>query len=191
MDEVTKYRLTGAAFWLGLLIIFVPSWYSNPVEEVMEKLGMSKIEVVEDDLVLDQEALESLQKQPIKSQAKLQNQQTSQATTPTYGQKTPVALPPKLEVAPEVVETPPQVGVVKLDEPRWYIQVATLSSQERANAILVELEGNYQVTIRDFSAQGAKRYAVRIGPFSSELAAKNAQAGLEAKYKDSLIISNP
>lgn len=27
-----KYRLTGAGFWLLLLIIIVPTWYANPVE---------------------------------------------------------------------------------------------------------------------------------------------------------------
>ncbi len=25
-----KFRLTGAAIWLGLLVIIVPIWYSNP-----------------------------------------------------------------------------------------------------------------------------------------------------------------
>ncbi len=29
--QVSKYRLTGAFVWLGLLVIIVPIWYSNPV----------------------------------------------------------------------------------------------------------------------------------------------------------------
>ncbi len=31
MDEQSKQRIIGAAIWLLLLVIFVPSWYSNPV----------------------------------------------------------------------------------------------------------------------------------------------------------------
>lgn len=32
MDELTKYRITGAVIWLALLILLVPSWYANPVD---------------------------------------------------------------------------------------------------------------------------------------------------------------
>lgn len=31
MDEVSKYRLTGAIIWLLLLVIFVPIWFGEPV----------------------------------------------------------------------------------------------------------------------------------------------------------------
>ncbi len=32
MDEVSKYRLTGAIIWLLLLVIFVPIWFGEPVD---------------------------------------------------------------------------------------------------------------------------------------------------------------
>lgn len=31
MDEISKYRLTGAFIWLLLLVVLVPSWYNSPV----------------------------------------------------------------------------------------------------------------------------------------------------------------
>lgn len=210
MDKLTKYRLTGAAIWLGLLIIFVPSWYSNPVDDVMLQLGMSKIEAIEDDLVLDQEILESLQDQSkttkqqiklpqsskedvLKDAAKKPLDPASSTLFETSGeQKTPLLLPEKLD-KPEIAQVEPEEvkKPVKLDVPSWYVQVATLSSMARANATLNELEAKYQVTIRDFSSPTAKLYAVRIGPFFSKQEAEKSQASLPAKYKDSRIISNP
>ncbi len=32
MDEVSKYRLTGAIIWLLFLVLFVPVWFGEPVE---------------------------------------------------------------------------------------------------------------------------------------------------------------
>jgi len=32
MDEVSKYRLTGAIIWLVLLVVVVPVWFGEPVE---------------------------------------------------------------------------------------------------------------------------------------------------------------
>lgn len=51
MDEITKYRITGAVIWLTLLIVFVPGWYSDPVDYQQPRSWQGQANVHEDEIL--------------------------------------------------------------------------------------------------------------------------------------------
>lgn len=189
MDEITKYRITGAAIWLLLLIILVPSWYSNPVEDPSQKSWAKTVAYADeiDDLLLEEapvnkEVVKELAEQPIK-----------QVAAPEV-----VKEEAKQEIiTPQVVEKPIEKPVAKsVEQPKpakpseeWQIRVATYKSLQTAKNTLALLEDRYQVTIGDFSAGDKKMFTVRVGPYPTKEQAMKVKQDLDIELRtDSAII---
>ncbi len=190
MDELTKYRVTGAIFWLALLILLVPSWYSDPVvydqphsfeQSKVEDTGHSSSTPVQ---APKPEVPVALPQVKISKQDQAIKLEESKLPEPK-----PVQVEKKAEIETAVDAEPSKVtDVVKQSKPSadktdnlnqaaWLVRVASFNSIEAANKLLATLEMRYQVTIGDFSSADRKVYSVRVGPyyrFDEALQAKQA-----------------
>jgi cell division septation protein DedD len=165
MDELTKYRITGALVWLGLLIFIVPNWYSDPVDYVKSQ-QVFKIETFTQSEGLDKTVKSSLSEPvvvPIEDKA----------PAVTH----PVSLPP---LNLEKHQTEP-IG-------QWLVRLVSYSNIQSANRMVDQLAGRYQATIGDFSTQDRRIYSVRVGPFDSLAQAQQAKNTLDAEFNIDAVV---
>lgn len=205
MDELTKFRITGAVIWLALLILLVPSWYANPVDYEKSQPWLStNSEVggaVSDDLLHRKQTHKPEQT----SQPKLTPEKAvTSAGSPQQADKKPE---PIKELAEQSTITPAELGLTDTtapDEssqikepatgsedksPAWLVRVASYNSIQSANRTLGLLEMRYEVTIGDFSTKSQKIYSVRVGPFFSLQEAEEAKQTLDKELvTDSVIV---
>lgn len=190
MDELTKYRITGAIVWLALLILLVPSWYSDPVvydqphafeQPKVEDAGHNSLTPVQAPKIEVQTVLQP--KPAIKQDHVIKLEEPKLPETKSV----PVEEKAEIQTAVEA-ESPRVTDVVKQSKPTadktdnlkqaaWLVRVASFNSIEAANKLLATLEMRYQVTIGDFSSADRKVYSVRVGPyyrFDEALQAKQA-----------------
>lgn len=162
MDEVSKFRLIGAAIWLSLLILIVPGWYSNPVNFQPEGSLTASAEeaapLVQQAYVLPGKAREEKKAEPSES---------PQASTVT-----PVV---KTEQAREAASTDKiqQEDAIQSSESepksQWLLKVAAYKKLSNANKVLGMLDREYEVWIKEFPV--SKTFSVRTGPYDSREAA--------------------
>ncbi|WP_044407449.1 SPOR domain-containing protein [Thiomicrospira microaerophila] len=167
MDELTKYRMTGAIVWLGLLVIIVPSWYGSPVDYV-QKQNLFTIESVAQSANLPDAFL------PAKLTA-----DTSSVPAPDKSMPTVSSVTPHIEAPAKSVEPLGQ----------WWVRLASYSNTQSASRLVDQLANRYQATIGDFSTQDRRIYSVRIGPFNHLNEALEAKKALDAEFNiDSVIV---
>lgn len=70
----------------------------------------------------------------------------------------------------------------------WVVQVASFSTEKDARAMAQRLDNAYAVFYTAAEVNGDTWFRVRIGPFDSDAAAKNAAAELRAQGRDTLIV---
>ncbi|MBE0493409.1 MAG: SPOR domain-containing protein [Thiomicrospira sp.] len=209
MDELTKYRITGAVIWLALLIILVPSWYANPVdyEKAQPWLYSTPDDSVSPTAKMDNQFKKSTSNKLDDSSAIRSNKKSESEVTPSLGRdiqtnvSSPTA-PSQPTQAKQSIESKKQqdANTEILDKstataksqdikepvlpsedksPAWLVRVASYNSIESANKTLGVLEMRYTVTIGDFSTKTQKIYTVRVGPFPSLQEAEEAKAELD------------
>jgi cell division septation protein DedD len=164
MDELTKYRLTGAIVWLGMLILIVPSWYGDPVDYVKNQ-SLFSIESVTGTIHSDSGLMKPVA--PNTNSSSL--------------------------IVPEISEIPPAMikAVDKPAEPvgQWLVRLASYSNIQSANRMVDQLGNRYMATIGDFSTPDRRIYSVRIGPFDSLSKALEAKEKLDAEFNvDALVV---
>jgi cell division septation protein DedD len=208
VDEVTKYRMTGAIIWLTLLILIVPSWYSHPVDYAQVHPWLAP---VDDRLIPVVEAKNEthapLSEPPTPTKQVLVTHivPTPPADVPTAlatetPKTKPIALPPE-QTKTESVETntpvTPVASVEKLttastpkQEVRWYVRLVSYQSQSMAEQLLARLQkAGYQASIGQFSSANRPIYSVRVGPYDRQDKANAHKQALDKQFKtQSLVI---
>lgn len=152
MDEVSKYRLIGAAIWLALLVIIVPGWYSNPVDFQPGGKEIAKTEVsgpiVERAYTLP---TTSQQVNPIKESS---SGGTSEVTS------NPLAS----QVSENNSESEQHKQEPNHEE--WLVKVAAYKKLSNANHTLKKLDTQYKAWIKEFPA--SHTFSVRVGPYADK-----------------------
>lgn len=185
MDEVSKYRLTGAAIWLLLLVVVVPGWYSHPVN--FQPLG-HQVDLIKGERPL----VEHVYELPVQTQQK----QAEVQTAPVANQqavKTPAlnSSPSAVDKAADVTsrqkvdkvasekksESVKPVNIDKPTPPQWIVKVTAYKDIRKANHLLGRLESSYEVWIKEFSRSGT--YSVRTGPYFSKAKAEQDKQKLD------------
>ncbi|WP_028486896.1 SPOR domain-containing protein [Thiomicrorhabdus chilensis] len=164
MDEVSKFRLIGAAIWLSLLILIVPGWYSNPVNFQPEGARSDTVEqsvpLVQQAYVLPGKGREEKAAEPIQSPqasavapaVKTESEQAEGMATIEKGQQA---------AAVQSGESEPKS--------QWLLKVAAYKKLSNANKVLGMLDRDYEVWIKEFPV--SKTFSVRTGPYDSREAA--------------------
>lgn len=70
----------------------------------------------------------------------------------------------------------------------WVVQVASFAAEKDAQALAQRLDDAYDVFYTSAQVDGNTWFRVRIGPFGSDAAAKNAAAELRAQGRDTLVV---
>lgn len=202
MDEITKYRVVGAAIWLLLLIIIVPAWYNNPVEDWHNQVWQTPV-TFSDELEMLEPAPPALEKPPVKpveqaaqvakppAPAKPVVQKTEQPAQEQQPAPKPESKPEAKSVPkPEPKPAPEQKPVAKpaSKQEAWQVRVATYSSIKTANNTLGMLEQRYEVTIGDFSNGDKQMFTVRVGPYATEAEAQKVKQDLDKELNTNSVI---
>ncbi len=157
-----KFRLTGASFWLFLLIIIVPIWYANPVE--FNPNGVSE-QVDEKKIVSRSFKLSELKSTVHKKVLKLPS-------------KPEVS---KVEINKVFISKKQEdKKTKKINSVTWIVKIAAYKSKEKAEELHDTLRYSYQSSIKFFSK--SKYYSVRIGPYEDKEVALKDQ-----KYLNKLL----
>lgn len=188
MDELTKYRITGAVIWLALLIILVPSWYANPVDyekaqpwlysSSYESLSTEVTTTVKADKQRDVTASSPAEiSEPSPDREKTPqtevsspapSQQAEPALTPST-QEAPLAhtqdlVEPKSEAAPEVTLDEPMLA-----EETTEIKEPVPPSEDKSPAWLVRVASYSSIESANRTLGVLEmRYKVTIGDFSTK-----------------------
>ena len=180
MDSVSKYRMVGAAIWLGLLVIIVPNWYSEPVNFVPE--GIQKTEVKSTLPIVDHAyRLPQSNEQPqTNGQVQHQKEQSIkelnkvEATNSKVDSNQPtveeIQLHKQIETADKVSENTKYKG-------QWIVRLQAFQYIEAANNLLGRLDSSYDVYIKYF--EKTKMYSVRTGPYLSKAKAEKDKVKLD------------
>ncbi|WP_029933945.1 SPOR domain-containing protein [Thiomicrospira pelophila] len=188
MDELTKYRITGAVIWLALLILLVPSWYANPVdyekaqpwlystsdnsipaEEVMPVSSPSQSSDPASEYVAETSKTGSDIKsdpQPVKSNASSQKQtditpKDSAQTTPSI-ETSVIAEPKKPDDSIELDQPMSTEETAEIKEP-------VIPSEDKSPAWLVRVASYSSIESANRTLGVLEmRYKVTIGDFSTK-----------------------
>jgi len=170
MDLTSKYRLIGAAVWLGVLVLVVPKWYSEPVNFVPD--GEVSTEVKSTLPLVDHAyRLPSSEDKP-----KTDIQSQKEAVLPRSVSKESS----NLDVSDSAVHTIQYPDIVSGNDKysgQWIVRIRALDTALEANALAKSIDDNYQVYIKFFVK--TQKYSVRTGPYISEAKAKKDRVKLD------------
>jgi len=173
MDEQGKNRLTGAVIWLGLLVIVVPIWFSDPVnfkpsgqvenEITAERPLVSQAYIVPESAVkarptpeVDTKAAEANEQKVSQSKQKQDSSESSKQV---------------------VLKTKPVETTKVKEKPRWIVRIIAYRDIRSANDLLGRLEKDYEVYIKSFEVSGV--HSVRAGPYFSKAKAEQDRRKLD------------
>lgn len=171
-QTVLKYRLTGAIFWLGLLVIIVPIWYSNPVNfdpAKQEETPVKKSVLIEKPFVLpqgqghqatDKTELDSSSGQSVAPDVQEANEQKQ--TDKEY-----------LHTKNDVINK----KTVNVESYKWIIRLVAYRKKDLAEALQQRLKYDYEAFIKHFPENNY--YSVRVGPYASKAEAVKDQQRLD------------
>ncbi|NPA72541.1 MAG: SPOR domain-containing protein [Gammaproteobacteria bacterium] len=168
MDELSKFRLTGAAIWLGLLVMIVPNWYNNPVHFKPE--GHQIVET-------------SAERPLVEHIYTLPTSERSSISTPTVPRSVATANP-KMAVDAKAVAVKETIYTdkskpLKATPKQWIVRIIAYKDIRKANDLLGKLETDYDVYIKRFEGTGT--YSVRTGPYRSKAQAEKDSQKLDRK----------
>lgn len=187
MDDVGKFRLTGAVIWLALLVLIVPAWYSNPVNFSPESergstTTSNKLVVYQAYTLPSKAAQESVikaelsqNKKPVgvavvkgiepvaESPVAVHQSVSSEVAKPSAEQSIPAQV-----VRPKVKVT--SIGIPEVKPGQWLLKVYSSKDIKDANRVLAQLDDQYEVWIKEFPK--SKTYSVRTGPYTSHALAE-------------------
>ena len=185
MDEVSKYRLTGAFLWLLLLVILVPSWYGSPVN--FQPAGHQEINTKGERPLV--EHIYELPVQTVQNQAEVKsnpvaNNQLSGRSDPLIESHTSVqssvvkSMPVSADIMVEKKSvTNDSKKMSQSTSLQWIVRITAYKDIKKANHLLGRLESNYEVSIKEFKASGT--YSVRAGPYLSKAKAEQDKQKLD------------
>lgn len=173
MDDLSKYRLTGAFLWLLLLVILVPSWYGNPVNFHPDG-HQSIITKGERPLV---EHIYELPVQAAQKQAEVQSHPmvNSQATDKDVIVESIQA--PQNRMTDNKSVSNDSKKREQSTSLQWIVRITAYKDIKKANELLGRLDSNYAVWIKEFKKSGT--YSVRTGPYLSKAKAEQDKQKLD------------
>lgn len=185
-----KYRLTGALFWLGLMVIIVPSWYSHPVQFDPDQSTTQS----DPPTVLIEKPFALPSKPPSVAS------KTEVVKSPSHPTDKPAdsrdSQPKKisqtqLEAAPKKQAPSTQsASSTQSDESKnvnWVVQLVAYKTEAMAVALKERLKYDYDAFVKFFPKNGY--YSVRIGPYQDQTLALKHQARLNELLRiDSILI---
>lgn len=188
-----KYRLTGAFFWLGLMVVIVPSWYSHPVNFDPEQtstasgspsvlvdkpfeLPAKKMEIARDEKV---EKADKSTSEPIENKQDSLKVKTVSTTQTSVKQTKPQVVSEKPSATPETKTISQPVN--------WVIQLVAYRAKTTADALKERLKYDYDAFVKFFPKN--EYYSVRVGPYQDKEIALRDQARLNKLLRiDSILI---
>ena len=185
-----KYRLTGALFWLGLMVIIVPSWYSHPVQFDPDQSTTQSDKptvLIEKPFALPSKSPSVASKTEVVQSPSHPSDKSADLTD---------AQPKKisqnqLEAAPKKqVPSTQSASSTQSDEPKnvnWVVQLVAYKTEAMAIALKERLKYDYDAFVKFFPKNGY--YSVRIGPYQDQTLALKHQARLNELLRiDSILI---
>jgi len=163
-----KHRLTGAVIWLGVLVIVVPIWYSNPVNfsaqeaqsqqepgTILAKTPFLLPEQSADDVSSQARKIESVESTPADSVANnaKQTNQTEQAAAISSAD-----------------------NVEANSNSKWIIRLVAYRKKDMAEGLKQRLHYDYEAYVKHFPK--SNYYSVRVGPYHSQAEAEKDQKSL-------------
>jgi cell division septation protein DedD len=173
MDQISKYRITGAMLWLGLLVLIVPKWYSEPVNFVPN--GEVKAES-KSTLPLVEHAyrLPVSNEVPLTNEQEHHKQQVAKSDTANTAEESDKQSHSKQKTTNLY---PDKVTGISSYSGQWIVRIRALENVNEANALAESIDKNYPVYIKYY--EKTKMYSVRTGPYLSEAKAKQDRAKLD------------
>ena len=173
LDQQSKHRLVGASIWLLLLVIIVPTWYSNPVnfspEGEIKPVHSSTLPTIEHAYRLPNNVEKPTTNGQTKEYLKHQNKNSDFADQQNTLEK------PKLEQ----IKAPflDKVSDNSRYEGQWIVRLQAFNNTKQANKLASNLQDNYAVYIKYFPK--TRVYSVRTGPYVSRAKAEKAKQKLD------------
>lgn len=195
MDEISKFRLTGAAIWLLLLVIVVPSWYSNPVnfnpDSETEAEFKSTEPVVYQQYVLPvkDEPIADIEQPFIKPVNKASDRQESEMVTTAAKETKPTMIESEKVVKATAKSTLIKSVGTGNPEPKageWLLKVYGSKDIKAANRVLGLLDDKYEVWIKEFPK--AKSFSVRTGPYKTRSEAERDKRKIDKAIRTHSVI---
>lgn len=159
-----SYRMTGAIVWLGLVILIVPIWYSNPVNFTPEGIGVSDLpEVKVTTSTFDRSGEPSIE--AFNSSQKTSGSESGVVTKNVSSEQSDSS---QKTSATEVEKAPQKVSDASssVSQEQWIIRVAAFRKKDDAEALEQRLKYDYETFIKFFPS--SRYYSVRIGPYDSK-----------------------
>lgn len=184
MDVVSKNRLIGAIIWLGLLVLVVPQWYSEPVNFVPD--GRVTVEPKNTMPIVDHayripnstdKPLTNGQQSNVDSQNVISNPSLETIKT------TESMLADKKDFADnhaniqKLINKSDEIDSNKQYQGQWIVRLLAFSDIREANELLGRLDVEYDVYIKYY--EKTKMYSVRTGPYISKVKADKDKLKLD------------
>ncbi|QCU89752.1 SPOR domain-containing protein [Thiomicrorhabdus sediminis] len=208
MDLISKYRLIGASIWLGLLVIIVPSWYSDPVnfqpDGAVLQHNKSTLPVIEQPFRLPAQAIEprtdaEQQREAIKldmasvaaSEESQRKQQALDKLSETLASlnkdDAEKSAAKQAHVENKTPVTAKSIAPKEAASPQWILRLSSFSDIKDANDLLGKLDlWGYEAKIKYF--EKSKVYSVRTGPYFSRAKADKDKAKLDKMLRTNGVV---
>lgn len=178
MDLQSKHRIIGAAIWLTLLVIIVPSWYSNPVNfspdgKVIED-NKGSLPIVSHAYRLPNSAVGILAPVSDKQLQVKKSADDEDDPTLTNADKASQVQNPTERIKAEFED---KYGDSQKYAGQWIVRLQAFNNTEQANQLASRLKSDYPVYIKYFAK--TKVYSVRTGPYISEMKAQKDKQKLD------------
>jgi cell division septation protein DedD len=201
IERQTKHRVIGAIVWFLFLILWVPSWYAEPVKFTPNGEGGVSLKQ-EQSVPIAKHAYQLPPTEPAKERPAVVKSQQSGSKTANKEQtlekestrKEPKQTAPKQAstglktTSTQTKDKPGSLPNLSEDElladpaeaKGWFVRLASFKQIEKANKLLGRVEERYEAFIQPL--YGGKMYAVTIGPFATASEAKRAKQVVDKRY---------
>lgn len=164
MDEISKFRITGAVIWLILLVAVIPVWFSQPVGFKPEGYQLEKV---------------SAERPLVDHAYVLPGQSVPKAPEPVKVSRGGVVetVKPAKELVKTVESSVEKPKKQVASKPQWIVRIIAYKEIKNANDLLGRLEKDYEVSIKTFEKSGF--HSVRAGPYFSKAKAEQDRQKLD------------
>jgi len=193
MDKALKQRLVGATVIIILAVIVLPMLLSGRSEAPEHESSQIKLPPQPKELSFDTRRFPVGEGEdltlPAAKESAVQDEPQQQEAAPA--REAPQPAPAKGVTAEQSARTPadlqpPQdTGEASADTPRYLVQVASFSSEKKANELAARLQAQKLPVLMDVVERDAGRFhRVRVGPFADRSRAEELVGRLADQSKD-------
>lgn len=211
-SDPTTFRMIGAVFWLGLLVVVIPQWFVNPVDfspegalmkQKPEVIAMAATGSAAQTLAVDASLLKEATPTPTKSELYIETPLTTRPPTPDPNKVNALHQPIQLKEA-QADQTgkliinhkesaritaslsPPEVT----SDGKFWVQVASYMVEENALKYQDKFKkGGFPGKINIFvGKEGRKHYQIRVGPYRDAETAQLAKKIVDEKFKTNAMV---